>query len=87
MSTAAKVLRGAVRGYQVAISPMLGASCRYEPTCSHYAMAVLASHGAVKGSLLAAKRVLRCNPLAAGGYDPPPPAPAPRTHKRANTTG
>ncbi len=68
----AKILRGAVRTYQLTLRPMIGANCRYEPSCSHYAMAVLASHGAARGSLLAAKRILRCHPLAAGGYDPPP---------------
>ncbi len=72
---AARVLRGAVRTYQLTLRPMIGANCRYEPSCSHYAMAVLSSHGAARGSWLAAKRILRCHPLAAGGYDPPPEPP------------
>ena len=79
MSPAARVLRGAVRTYQLTLRPMIGANCRYEPSCSHYAMAVLASHGAARGSLLAARRILRCHPLAAGGYDPPPSPTHPKT--------
>ena len=79
MSPAARVLRGAVRTYQLTLRPMIGANCRYEPSCSHDAMAVLASHGAARGSLLAARRILRCHPLAAGGYDPPPSPTHPKT--------
>lgn len=61
-----------VRGYQVSLSPMLPASCRYFPSCSAYAVEALERHGAVRGSLLAARRILRCHPFAAGGYDPVP---------------
>jgi putative membrane protein insertion efficiency factor len=62
----------AVRGYQVSISPLLPASCRYHPSCSAYAIEALQRHGAVRGSWLAAKRIVRCNPFVAGGYDPVP---------------
>ena len=62
----------AVRGYQVSISPLLPASCRYHPSCSSYAIEALEKHGAVRGGWMAAKRILRCNPFVAGGYDPVP---------------
>ena len=52
---------------------MLGAKCRYYPTCSCYAVEAIETHGAFKGFLLALWRVLRCNPLSKGGYDPVPP--------------
>lgn len=59
--------------YQKAISPLLGKNCRYLPTCSEYAIESLRTHGFFKGSLLAAWRILRCNPLGGQGYDPVPP--------------
>ena len=68
----AKALAGAVHVYQWTLRPVIGANCRFEPSCSHYALAVLRSHGAARGSVLAARRVLRCNPWNAGGFDPPP---------------
>lgn len=61
-----------VRGYQVAISPLLPPSCRYYPTCSQYAIEALERHGALRGSWLAARRILRCHPFKPGGYDPVP---------------
>lgn len=61
-----------IRGYQKAISPMLPPSCRFEPTCSHYAYGAIQKHGVIKGSGLAVWRVLRCNPWGKGGYDPVP---------------
>lgn len=62
----------AVRGYQVAISPLLPPACRYYPTCSHYAVEALERHGAWRGSWLAARRILRCHPFRPGGFDPVP---------------
>ena len=62
MTAAAAVLTGAVRVYQWTLRPFIGAHCRFEPSCSHYACAVLASHGALRGTGLAARRILRCNP-------------------------
>jgi uncharacterized protein len=62
----------AVRGYQVSLSPLLPASCRYHPSCSEYAVEALGKHGAIHGSWLAARRILRCNPFTAGGFDPVP---------------
>ena len=61
-----------VRAYQVGISPLLPASCRYYPSCSHYAVEALEKHGAARGAWLAARRVLRCHPFRAGGFDPVP---------------
>ena len=61
-----------VRAYQVGISPLLPASCRYYPSCSHYAIEALDKHGAARGAWLAARRVLRCHPFRAGGFDPVP---------------
>ncbi|WP_085931435.1 membrane protein insertion efficiency factor YidD [Desulfobacter curvatus] len=61
-----------IRFYQIFISPLLGAHCRYEPTCSHYALEAIQKYGSIKGSVLATKRVLRCHPFRPGGYDPVP---------------
>lgn len=61
-----------IRGYQMLISPLFGPSCRFHPTCSQYAMTAIERFGAVKGSWLAAKRLLKCHPLHAGGDDPVP---------------
>jgi putative membrane protein insertion efficiency factor len=68
----AKPLIWLVRGYQLAISPMLPPSCRFHPTCSEYALEALRRHGAAKGSWLAARRVCRCHPWHPGGHDPVP---------------
>jgi putative membrane protein insertion efficiency factor len=66
------VLVWLVRAYQVGISPILGPSCRYLPTCSTYAIEAVERHGALRGSWLALRRVLRCHPFQPGGYDPVP---------------
>ena len=62
-----------IRGYQLAISPLLGPCCRFNPTCSNYGIEALRRFGMLKGSWLTAKRVLKCHPLHAGGDDPVPP--------------
>ncbi len=63
-----------IRTYQTTLSPRFsGGACRYTPTCSQYAIEAVEVHGVFKGSLLAARRILRCNPLFKGGYDPVPP--------------
>lgn len=61
-----------IRFYQKAISPMLGANCRYTPTCSQYAVEALKKYGALKGGWLAIKRILSCHPWGGHGYDPVP---------------
>ncbi len=61
-----------LRFYRYAISPMLGRNCRFYPTCSEYAIEAVERHGALRGGLLAAKRVGRCHPFNSGGYDPVP---------------
>ena len=68
-----------LRGYRFAISPLYGQVCRYYPTCSAYALEAVTEHGAVRGSWLAVRRLLRCHPWAAGGLDPVPPAVPSRT--------
>lgn len=68
----ARLLCFPIRFYQRFISPLLGHNCRFTPTCSEYAIQALMTHGAVKGSLLAAWRILRCNPFGRYGYDPVP---------------
>ena len=72
MSPAARVGIGAVRVYQWTFASVLGGQCRFAPTCSEYAVEALRRHGAVRGTGLAAWRVLRCQPWCDGGYDPVP---------------
>ena len=67
------VLVLAIRVYQVVLSPLLGDCCRFEPSCSKYALQALDKHGLIAGSVLAIKRVIRCNPRNSGGIDPVPP--------------
>jgi putative membrane protein insertion efficiency factor len=65
------LLIGIVRIYQAVLSPHMGASCRFTPTCSEYAIKALTTYGAVKGFILATHRIARCNPWGGHGYDPP----------------
>lgn len=74
MTPFAHIVALPVRMYRVLFSPMVGKSCRYLPTCSAYALEALEKHGAIKGSLLAFRRVGRCHPLGSDGYDPVPDA-------------
>jgi len=67
-----KLLIGLVKFYQRFISPCTGPHCIYTPTCSQYALEALQKYGAIKGTYLACKRILRCHPFAKGGYDPVP---------------
>jgi putative membrane protein insertion efficiency factor len=71
-SLLAKPLIWLVRGYQLLISPFVPPSCRFHPTCSHYAIEALRKHGALKGSWLAVRRIVRCHPWHPGGHDPVP---------------
>ena len=69
----ARLLIRAVRGYQRRLSPLKAApTCRFSPSCSEYAAQAIGLHGAVRGTLLAASRILRCHPFHPGGYDPVP---------------
>ena len=59
-----------VRGYRFFLSPWLGSSCRFEPTCSHYTEQAIAKYGLLRGSWMGARRIARCHPWSPGGYDP-----------------
>lgn len=67
-----KLFLGMIRFYQLAISPYIGAHCRFTPTCSQYAYIAINRYGAVKGLYLAIRRILKCHPFHKGGYDPVP---------------
>jgi putative membrane protein insertion efficiency factor len=69
-------LRIAIRGYQLLVAPILPPSCRYYPSCSHYAAEAVETHGPWYGLILAVRRVLRCHPWGGSGYDPVPHEPA-----------
>ncbi len=68
----ARVLIALIRGYRYLLSPWWGNHCRFTPTCSEYAMQAIDRHGAVGGCRLALRRILRCHPWHAGGFDPVP---------------
>lgn len=63
-----------LRAYKLCVSPFLGQNCRFYPSCSDYAQQAVATHGALRGSLLAGRRLCKCHPWHAGGLDPVPPA-------------
>lgn len=67
-----KAIGTALSLYKTIVSPLFGSRCRFLPSCSSYAAAVLVSHGPVAGSALAIRRLCRCHPLGGSGYDPPP---------------
>ncbi|MBE9069732.1 membrane protein insertion efficiency factor YidD [Leptolyngbya cf. ectocarpi LEGE 11479] len=69
------VLKALIRGYQLLISPLLPATCRYTPTCSSYALTAVERFGVWQGGWLAIKRIVSCNPWHEGGYDPVPAIP------------
>lgn len=66
------ILRGLIRLYQLLVSPLLGPSCRYLPSCSQYAAEAIEMHGPLRGIWLAGRRLLRCHPWGGSGYDPVP---------------
>ncbi len=69
------LLIAVVKGYRLLLSPWLGSACRFEPTCSLYAIGALERHGALSGSYLTLRRLARCHPWCAGGCDPVPEQP------------
>jgi uncharacterized protein len=73
-SAAARVLMALITGYRRFISPLLGARCRFAPSCSAYALEAVREHGALRGMWLTARRIGRCHPFNPGGFDPVPPA-------------
>ena len=66
------ILKILIRAYQLGLSPLLGPSCRFYPSCSHYALEAIDSHGALRGTWLTIKRISRCHPFHEGGFDPVP---------------
>ena len=75
-----RLLVGLVQGYRLLLSPWLGSSCRFTPSCSAYSLDALNRHGALAGSYLTLRRLGRCHPWCSGGHDPvPEPAPRPFT--------
>ena len=79
-----RLLIGLVKAYRLFLSPWLGSACRFEPTCSVYALQALHQHGAALGSYLTLRRLVRCQPFCDGGHDPVPPV-KPSTFSRLVT--
>lgn len=73
MSPLARIAALPVHAYRMVLSPWLGTNCRYQPTCSSYALEALEKHGAIRGGWLAMRRIMRCRPGGGSGYDPVPP--------------
>jgi putative membrane protein insertion efficiency factor len=65
-----RLVIGAIQGYQKLVSPLLPSSCRFAPSCSQYTLLAIQKYGVLKGGLMGALRVLRCNPFSKGGFDP-----------------
>ncbi len=80
------VLVGVLRFYQGFVSPLLPPACRFYPSCSEYAIGAIQTHGALRGTWLAARRLARCHPFSRGGYDPVP-APTDSGHSHGRYAG
>lgn len=74
LNRAQRVVLSLIRGYQLLFSPIYAGSCRFLPSCSHYAVEAVSTHGALRGSFLAVRRLARCHPLGASGLDQVPPS-------------
>ena len=61
-----------IRAYQILLSPLLGNNCRFHPSCSQYTLEAIRKHGSLRGGYLGIRRIIRCNPFNAGGFDPVP---------------
>jgi putative membrane protein insertion efficiency factor len=85
MTPLAFVLSLPFRLYRATFSPLVGMNCRYQPTCSAYALEALERHGAMRGLWLIVRRVLRCHPLGGSGYDPVPPCQTAKRDTNSNT--
>jgi putative membrane protein insertion efficiency factor len=72
ISISAKLLIHLVKAYQYLLSPLLGSNCRFYPTCSSYTIEAIKLHGAGRGFVMGAWRIVRCNPFSKGGYEPVP---------------
>ena len=79
MGMMGRLLVGGIRLYQILLSPLLGASCRFVPTCSAYGIEAIRLHGAWRGGLLTARRISRCHPWGGHGHDPVPPRKSTKT--------
>ena len=77
MTPAARLVAVPVRAYRLLLSPWIGHGCRFQPTCSVYALEALERHGAIHGTALMLRRIGRCHPWGGSGYDPVPPVPRP----------
>ena len=75
MNVIGKSLQSCIRAYQLVLSPLLGASCRFHPSCSAYAIEAIGKHGPLRGTWLSVCRIIRCNPWGSTGNDPVPPVP------------
>ena len=83
----ARLLIALIRVYQLTLSRLLGNVCRFEPSCSRYAVACLQDHGALRGGLLSVVRVCKCHPFHPGGFDPPPPRKVLAEHTGGHAAG
>ncbi len=83
----ARLFLAMIRLYQLTLSPFIGRSCRFEPSCSRYTAACIEEHGAARGAWLGVLRIGRCHPFHPGGYDPPPPRLALHTAQVVSRSG
>jgi len=86
MSPLARLIALPIRGYRLILSPWLGWHCRYQPSCSQYALEALERHGGARGGWLALRRIARCNPWGGCGYDPVPGADGGCDHNALSTS-